>query len=71
MGGIDAGERRPDRLGFEQISRDGSDAGDEPPRPAGDAMDLPARGEEMRGQIAPDQAGHSGDHGSLCHGFLL
>ena len=68
VGGVDAGERRPERLQFKQIGRDGSNAGDAALRLAGDAMDLPTFGDKMLSQIAPYQAGHSGDDCSQCHG---
>ena len=67
VGGIDAGERGPERFRVEQVGRDRPHAGDAGLRPACEAVDLPALGDEVRGQIVPHDAGHPGDDCSRCH----
>jgi hypothetical protein len=71
VGGVDAGERGPQCDRFQQVGCDGSNAGDAALRLAGDAVDLSAPGDKMLGQIAPDQAGRSGDDCTQSHRFLL
>jgi len=71
VGRVDAGERSPQRLCFQQVGSYGPNAGDAGLRLAGDAVDLSALGHEMLGQIAPDQAGRPGDDRSFCHEFRV
>ena len=66
VGSMPASEARS-ASGSSRSAAIGPHAGDAGLRLAGDAVDLPALGDEVRGQIVPDDAGHAGDECSRCH----
>jgi hypothetical protein len=49
------------------IGRDRADAGDAGLRPACEAINLPILGDEVRGQLVPNDASRSGDDCFQCH----
>jgi hypothetical protein len=69
MGRVDPGQGRPQRFGFDQVGRDRAYPIDADLRLAGQAINFPTLGDQVRGEIVADDAGHAGDECPQCHEF--